>query len=81
MVYIIESITPTNSEANMTMTSYVADELNNKVFQLHKALNQAHHIISLLEEENNSLKDALNNLASENKEDYTNLDYLYGGCC
>lgn len=54
----------------MIMKNYVADELSNKVYHLHKALNQATEIIGILEKENKNLKDVLNNLASKNKEDY-----------
>jgi hypothetical protein len=54
----------------MIMKNYVADELANKVYHLHKALEQAESIISALEQDNKNLKDALNNLAYINKEDY-----------
>jgi cell division septum initiation protein DivIVA len=67
-----------NVEANMTMNSYVADELSYKVNQLHKALNQAQNIIVRLQEENESLKDALSSLASENNEDYELNNIVYG---
>jgi cell division protein FtsB len=40
----------------MKMRSYVADELSNKVYHLHKALQQAQDIIKILEEENQNLK-------------------------
>jgi len=43
----------------MIMKNYVADELSNKVYHLHKALNQAEKIIATLEEENQFLKNAL----------------------
>lgn len=52
-----------------SMNNYVGDELANKVKVLTKALQQANALISKLEEENNNLMDALNNLASLNKED------------
>jgi hypothetical protein len=65
-------------EANMTMSSYVADELSYEVNQLHKALNQAQNIIVRLQEENESLKDALGSLASENNEDYELNNIIYG---
>jgi hypothetical protein len=52
------------------MKNYVSDELANKVYHLTQALNKAEHIVSILEEENKNLKDAFNNLASLNKEDY-----------
>jgi hypothetical protein len=41
------------------MKNYVADELANKVFCLHKALNQAEYIISVLESENEQLRQLL----------------------
>lgn len=52
-----------------TMTSYVADELANKVKYLTLALSQAEHIISQLETENLRLKDVLTSLASEDNKD------------
>jgi uncharacterized protein (DUF2344 family) len=52
------------------MKNYVTDELMNKVYHLTQALNRAEYIVSVLEKENKSLKDAFNNLASLNKEDY-----------
>lgn len=52
-----------------SMNNYVGDELANKVKILTKALEQANTLISKLEEENNNLIDALNNLTSLNKED------------
>ena len=52
------------------MTNYVSDELANKVYHLTQALNKTEHIVSILEKENKNLKDAFNNLASLNKEDY-----------
>jgi hypothetical protein len=52
------------------MKNYVTDELMNKVYHLTQALNRAEHIVSVLEKENKSLRDAFNNLASLNKEDY-----------
>lgn len=54
----------------MIMTNYVSDELANKVYHLTQALNKTEHIVSILEKENKNLKDAFNNLASLNKEDY-----------
>lgn len=48
---------------------YISDELANKVKVLAKALYQAEQIIHKLEEENQTLNDALNSLASVNKED------------
>lgn len=52
-----------------SLNNYVGDELANKVKMLTKALEQATRIINDLETENNNLLDALNNLASVNKED------------
>ena len=62
------------------MNNFVADELANKVFVLHKALNQAEHIISVLEEENKTLRNALDNLAFLNNEDYSSIHGSYGEC-
>lgn len=44
------------------MNSYVADELSNKVYHLHKALEKAQKIIAVLEEENANLKKLVNYL-------------------
>lgn len=52
----------------MTMNSYVADELSNKVYYLHKALNQAQHIISILETENQNLKKILEEIQKDKNE-------------
>lgn len=52
-----------------SMNSYVADELANKVKVLSQALSKAEQIIAILEEENDSLKDVLMGLASENNRD------------
>lgn len=52
-----------------SLNSYVGDELANKVKILTKALEQANMVIDKLEVENTNLLDALNNLASLNKED------------
>lgn len=54
----------------MIMKNYVADELANKVYHLHKALQQADEIIDVLRTENSKLQDALNNLASSSNKDY-----------
>lgn len=54
-----------------SMNNYVGDELANKVKVLSKALYQAEKIVNVLEQENQNLKDVLNNLTSENKEDCT----------
>lgn len=54
--------------------SYIGDELVNKVKVLSMALRQAENVITVLEQENQNLKDVLNNLASVNKED---CDHVY----
>jgi len=53
-----------------TAVEYMNDQLAERVKVLQKALNQAEKIITTLEKENNNLKDALSNLASENNEGY-----------
>ena len=53
-----------------TATEYMNDQLANRVKSLQKALNQAEKIMNTLELENQRLKDALNNLASENTQGY-----------
>jgi hypothetical protein len=53
-----------------TAVEFMNDQLADRVKVLQKALNQAENIITTLEKENNNLKDVLNNLTSENKEDY-----------
>jgi cell division protein FtsB len=53
-----------------TITEYMNDQLANRVKSLQKALNQAESIMNTLELENQRLKDALNNLASENNQGY-----------
>lgn len=53
-----------------TVTEYMNDQLASRVNHLQQALNQAEHIINILEEENQRLKDVLANLASENNEGY-----------
>jgi hypothetical protein len=56
-------------EPKMIMKNYVTDELVNKVFHLYKALNQAENIISVLQEENQKLKNLLfPNDNTENKD-------------
>jgi hypothetical protein len=50
------------------INSFIGDELANKVKVLSVALNKAQKIVSVLEEENQNLKDVLNNLTSINKE-------------
>ena len=53
-----------------TAVEYMNDQLANRVKSLQKALNQAERIMNTLESENQRLKDALNNLASENNQGY-----------
>ena len=53
-----------------TATEYMNDQLANRVKSLQKALNQAEKIMNTLELENQRLKDALKNLASENTQGY-----------
>ena len=53
-----------------TAAEYMNDQLANRVKSLQKALNQAERIINTLESENQRLKDALANLASENNQGY-----------
>ncbi len=50
----------------MIMKNYVADELSNKVYHLHKALEQAQDIIKVLETENKSLKKIVEYLEQKN---------------
>jgi hypothetical protein len=59
-VYIIISLT--QKEIDMIMKNYVADELSNKVYHLHKALEKAREIISILENENKNLKKIIDDL-------------------
>lgn len=54
--------------------NYIGDELANKVKILSKALYQAENMVKILEQENENLRDAFINLASENKED---CDHCY----
>ena len=53
-----------------TAVEYMNDQLANRVKSLQKALNQAEKIMNTLESENQRLKDALANLASENNQGY-----------
>ena len=53
-----------------TATEYMNDQLDNRVKSLQKALNQAERIMNILDSENQRLKDALANLASENNQGY-----------
>ncbi len=46
----------------LSAKAYIADELANKVFYLHKALEQSKLIIQTLEEENCRLKEILEQL-------------------
>lgn len=55
----VSNIVSKTMEAKMIMKNYVADELSNKVYHLHKALEQARDIIKVLETENNNLKEAI----------------------
>jgi len=55
----VSNIVSKTMEAKMIMKNYVADELSNKVYHLHKALEQAQDIIKVLETENNNLKEAI----------------------
>jgi hypothetical protein len=50
----------------MKVSPYIADELANKVYHLHQALEQSKKIISILELENQNLKDLLSNMYPEN---------------
>lgn len=52
-----------------SMNSFIGDELAHKVKVLSRALSEAEKMIQILELENDSLKDALISLASENNED------------
>jgi hypothetical protein len=53
-----------------TAVEYMNDQLADRVKVLQRALNQAEKIITIMEQENNNLKDALNSLTSENNKDY-----------
>lgn len=57
----------------MIMKNYVADELANKVYHLHKALNQAENIIAVLEQENKNLKNLLSSIEQTIKDKEENL--------
>jgi len=52
-----------------SINSLIGDELANKVRILSFALRQAENMVMVLEQENQNLKDVLNNLTSVNKED------------
>ena len=67
MVYITMS---QNKGATMIMNNYVGDELANKVYHLHQALDQASAIITTLQEENQNLTNAFNSLASMSESGY-----------
>lgn len=49
----------------MKVSPYIADELANKVYHLHQALEQSKKIISILELENQNLKDLLSDIDPE----------------
>lgn len=55
-------------ENSMIMKNYVVDELSNKVYHLHKALEKAEEIIAVLEEENKHLKEIVDSLEYHKKE-------------
>jgi hypothetical protein len=57
----------------MSLNYYIADELANKVTHLSKALKKAQDTISLLEAQNQCLKDVLVKLASVHNEDYEDV--------
>lgn len=67
MVYIRMS---QNKGATMIMNNCVGDELANKVYHLHQALDQASAIITTLQEENQNLTNAFNSLASMSESGY-----------
>ena len=52
----------------MTMNSYVADELNNKIYHINLALNKAQDLIISLEKENEMLKKNIKILQDEKAE-------------
>lgn len=52
-------------DTNMTMNSYVADELSNKIYHMNLALNKAQTLISILETENEMLKKIVKILEDE----------------
>lgn len=54
----------------MSMNNYLGDELAYKVKVLNSALSDADRIIQILQEENKTLKDILNDLMSIKKEDH-----------
>ena len=56
--------------AKLNLTSYVSDELANKVKCLTIALNQANSIINSLETENKRLQDVLSALTSLNTKEH-----------
>lgn len=51
----------------MTMNSYVADELANKVYHLTQALNQTQEIVKRLEIENATLKECLDDIQNDSR--------------
>lgn len=52
----------------MSMNRYIADELANKVYHLHRSLNDAQKMILELEIENKLLKDALHTDSNDKQE-------------
>jgi hypothetical protein len=56
----------------MSMNNYLGDELAYKVKALSLAISDADRIIHILQEENKTLKDILNDLMSIKKEDHPN---------
>ena len=54
----------------MSMNNYLGDELAYKVKTLSLAISDADRIIHILQEENKTLKDILNDLMSIKKEDH-----------
>lgn len=54
----------------MSMNNYLGDELAHKVKVLNSALSDADKIIQILQQENKTLKDILNDLMSVKKEDH-----------
>lgn len=56
----------------MSMNNYLGDELAYKVKVLSLAISDADRIIHILQEENKTLKDILNDLMSIKKEDHPN---------
>lgn len=53
-----------------TLSEIMNDQLVDRIKTLQIALNHAETIMNTMEQENKRLQDVLNNLASENNEDY-----------